>query len=176
MKVTYKDREFTSGYLMNVGYDSDKIEILDSQTKEVVNIGGDKKLLQLFVTYSFFDEADESEIRELESNLHKVKDIMSAWVIVPDEKYSTFFGDREIFKLGIDYKKEFLEMYGVELIDGNEVLQNLKAIFIITKEGTLFYRDTPKNLEDRFNLELFYTRLNNAFNCYSGISREEMGI
>jgi peroxiredoxin len=175
MKVKYKDREFTSGYLLDEGYDSDRVEILDLN-ENVVSIGGDRKILQLFVIYSFFNDKDEAEIKELESNLHKVKDILDAWIIVPDEQYKGFFEDREIFKLGIDYKKEFLDFYGVELTDSSEGLQNLKAIFIITKEGTLFYKDTPKNLEDSFNLELFYTRLNNAFNCYSGISREEMGI
>lgn|GEM_PF-3004168 len=171
MIVTYRDREFQTGDITDIGYGSEKIYILDRDRDEI-EIGGDKKIAQLFITFSSFSKQDLENIKEIDENLKNVKDILNSWLIIPNDDYLEFFKP-ENMQVGIDYKREFLDMYGVEII--NEDF-GAKSLFLITKEGTLFYKDTPKNLEDSFNLELFYINLNNALQCYSGITKEEMGI
>lgn len=177
MRVEYRGKIFDLD-VADIGYEADRVRVLDSYQREI-EIGGDTKEVQLFITLVDLSDNSIAKVKEIESNLKNVKDMMSAYLIVnrlPKERVAYLNNSLEIFKVVVDFEQEFGDMYGVLIEDGALKGEFVNSIFIVTKEGTLFFRDIPKNIEDEFDLNHFFFKLNSAFNCYTGISREEMGI
>jgi len=84
----------------------------------------------------------------------------------------------EIAKIQKDFKKinivfddfdEFKELYGTEIVTGSMAGDLCKSIFLISKDGAIFYIDILDDLEKSFDLERLQVELNKAYVTYTGV-------
>jgi hypothetical protein len=67
-----------------------------------------------------------------------------------------------------DKYKEFGTMYGTLIVSGSLEKELCKSVFIIGKDGAIYYENTLPNLEDDFDFEKLSIELNRAFSSYTG--------
>lgn len=151
---------------LDIGYASEKVTLKTKEgTSEV--IGGQNGATQLIVTAPFIDDSFISELKTLEASLpsggeHEV----TATLIVSRDTHDAPALER--FRFLIDSDEAFADWYGVRLsgdpLDG----ELTKALFIISKDGALFYDEFAKNLHDPFNAETALRKIYAAQECYTG--------
>ena len=64
---------------------------------------------------------------------------------------------------------EFGPMYGTKIVQGDLENKLAKALFLISKDGAIFYLEFLKNLEENFDLERLRVELNKAYITYTGV-------
>ena len=74
----------------------------------------------------------------------------------------------EKLELIYDSEEEFGAMYGTKIVSGNLKDKLTKALFLISKDGSIFYIDMPKDLDNPLNLERLRVELNKAYVTYTG--------
>jgi hypothetical protein len=60
-------------------------------------------------------------------------------------------------------------MYGTEIINGNLTNLLTKSLFLISKDGAVFYLDMPQDLDTPLDLERLQIELNKAYTTYTGV-------
>ena len=60
-------------------------------------------------------------------------------------------------------------MYGTKIVKGNIAPDLCKSLFLISKDGAIFYVDMPINIEKHFDLEQLASELNKAYAIYNGV-------
>lgn len=167
MNIEYKSETLEIEDLIELGYEAERVEVKNLKN-EVLEIGGYKKVTELFISLPFLSEENLTEIKEYDEDLKEIKDMVNAYLIV-DEKFDTKkLTSLSSFEVVIDYKKEFGDMYGLEILNGSLEGKLTKSLIIVSKDGTLFYEDIAKNVEDNFNIDTFLYKMNVALNCYTG--------
>lgn len=167
--VTYKGKELKLVEdIMDVGYMAESFDAKDINANEVhISRSDEKRGMSLFVSAPFCD-ADLSALDELLSHIEV--DINCYFIF---EKLN---GDVKEFAKGLkkfevleDAEDEFGEMYGVKITSDEFKGILAKALFLISKDGAVFYIDFLKDLEDSFNLERLRAELNRAYVTYTGV-------
>jgi peroxiredoxin len=74
----------------------------------------------------------------------------------------------EKFELIIDSEEEFGNMYGTKIVSGSLNDMLTKSLFLISKDGAIFYLELPEELEKPLNLERLQVELNKAYVSYTG--------
>jgi peroxiredoxin len=72
------------------------------------------------------------------------------------------------FQMIFDEEEEFGNMYGTKIIDKDLKNELAKSLFLISKDGAIFYLDFPQNLDKPFDLDRLAVELNKAFVTYNG--------
>jgi len=149
---------------LDIGYASEKVS-LKSADGTTHTVGGQNGRTQLIVTAPFIDDSFVTELESLGKSLPEGESVSATLVVA-----STIHEDPEVkgFRFLLDSDEEFADWYGVRLsgdpLDG----ELTKALFIISKDGALYYDEFAKNLHDRFNTEAAVRKLYAAQECYTG--------
>jgi peroxiredoxin len=151
---------------LDVGYASEKVTLKDINGTEHV-IGGQNGKTQLIVTAPFIDDSFVSELDAIEDALpsggeHEVV----AALVVAGEAHK----DPELkrFQYLLDSEGEFADWYGVRLSGDPCDGELTKALFVISKDGALFYDEFVPDLHDAFNAETAIRKIYAAQECYTG--------
>lgn len=151
---------------LDIGYASEKVTLF-TQEGTKTEIGGQTGKTQLIVTAPFIDDTFIEELKAIASELpeggeHEV----TATLIVANENHEN--PGLERFSFLIDTEDEFADWYGVRLSGAPCGGELTKALFVISKDGALFYDEFPKNLHDPFNAETLQRKIAAAQLCYTG--------
>ncbi len=151
---------------LDVGYASEKVTVKDAAGNEKV-IGGQNGKTQIIVTAPFIDARFAEELRGLSAMLPKGGEHeVTASVVVANEHHQD--PGIEGVDFCIDSDEGFGDWYGVRLADGPCEKELTKALFVISKDGALFYDEFVSNLHDGFNLDTLYRKVSAAQLCYTG--------
>jgi peroxiredoxin len=151
---------------VEVGYKSERVKVLFS-TNENITIGGynNTKKVVLIVNMPNIDGI-EKQIQKLDTYLKNIVVDIDCFLVMSNEK---------VFNLSLsklipvcDKYKEFGTMYGTLITSGTLENELCKALFIIGKDGAIYYENTLENLSDEFDLERLSIELNRAFGSYTG--------
>lgn len=156
---------------IDVGYMAENVEL---QT-----LAGDNFLVKrshsdgamtLLVSFPF--------VKEFEEQILKLDHFMSS-IQVPIFCYFVFSSDTDgledlqtklkKFEILKDSEDEFGPMYGTKFVDKELEDKLTKALFLISKDGAVFYLDMPQNLEDELKLDRLQVELNKAYVTYTGV-------
>ncbi len=74
----------------------------------------------------------------------------------------------EGWQFGIDTDKEFGDFYGMRIAQGDLGGELTKGLFIVSKDGALFYNEILNDLNESFSLEKALPKIAAAMNCYTG--------
>lgn len=151
---------------LDVGYASEKVT-LKNHSDETFSIGGQNGLTQLLISTPFIDDDFLIQLKEIDTllSLNALQGITKA-VIVANPKHSDPQMEGWIF--GADSDEAFGDYYGIRLAEGELGGEFAKALFVISKDGALFYTEIPGDLNEPFSLEKVLPKIAAATNCYTG--------
>lgn len=167
MKINYHNSTLTLEDMpLDVGYASEKVT-LKNHSGETFVIGGQNGFTQLILSAPFIDEALIAQLQEFDTllRLNALTGVSKAIVVAnPDHADPQIEG----WQFGIDTDEAFGDYYGVRLAKGELGGQFAKALFIVSKDGALFYSEIPDDLSTLFSLEKALSKIGAALNCYTG--------
>lgn len=156
---------------IDVGYMAENIEVttLEGKALEVKRSHQDSSMT---ILASFPNCEDfEREILALDTFLSHLQVIVHSYLIF-DTKSDTLESlakKLKTFKALIDSEREFGPMYGTEIASGSLEGKLTKSLFLISKDGAIFYLDMPKDLEKSIDLDRLQIELNKAYITYTGV-------
>lgn len=151
---------------LDIGYASERVE-LKNGSGEPFRIGGQNGATQLLISAPFIDDLLLSQLNEIDTllSLNAIKGITKALIVATD-KYP--LPALEEWLSGHDYDEAFGDCYGVRLAGGELGREFAKALFIISKDGAVFYHEILKDLNGTFGLDKALAKIVAAQSCYSG--------
>lgn len=151
---------------LDIGYASEKVE-LTTGTGKPLCIGGQNGMTQLIVTTPFVDDPLIAELQELDRllSLNALHGTAKTLVVATDRHHAP---DLEGWMFGIDGDEAFGDYYGIRLRPGELGGEFAKALFVISKDGALFYSDILSDLNGVFDTARAIVKIAAAHNCYTG--------
>jgi len=147
---------------LDIGYASECVE-LKNTAHESFRVGGQNGVTQLILTAPFIDDALIAQLGELDAllSLNALGAITKALVVATDKHDDPKL---EEWQFGIDAGEAFGDYYGVRL--NNSELS--KTLFVISKDGAVFYHEILNDLDSLFSLDKALVKIAAAQNCYTG--------
>jgi peroxiredoxin len=151
---------------LDIGYASEKVAVTDKNGQSS-QIGGQKGCTQLIVSAPFVDAAFNLELKKLSDAIEN-SPLMEATtsLVVANGQHDT--EETEGFGCFIDSDEGFGDWYGVRLKDGPLEGELTKALFVITKDGALYYDEIVSNLHTPFDVDKAISKIAAAQECYTG--------
>jgi peroxiredoxin len=151
---------------LDIGYASDKVT-LKNHSGETFTIGGQNGLTQLLISAPFIDDEFLAQLKEIDTllSLNALQGIGKTIVVANPEHADPRM---EGWMFGVDTAEEFGDYYGIRLAEGELGGEFAKALFVISKDGALFYNDIPQDLNEPFSLEKALPKIAAAGSCYTG--------
>ena len=151
---------------LDVGYASERVEVKSSDGT-CCSLGGQNGKTQLIVTTPFIDDAFVAELEAINAILPSGGEYeVTASIVVANDTHTA--PDLDKFDFYIDSKGEFGDWYSVRLVGEPCDGEFTKALFVISKDGALFYDEFAKNLHDTFNTDTLLRKITAAQLCYTG--------
>lgn len=147
---------------LDIGYASEKVD-LKNASGENFRIGGQNGATQLLISAPFIDEALTTQLQEIDTllSLNALGGITKALIVAND---THTLPTLEEWLSGYDYDEAFGDYYGVRL--SNKELA--KSLFIVSKDGAVFYHEILGNLNDPFSIDKALAKIVAANSCYTG--------
>lgn len=172
-KIIYKDELLAlCEDFIDVGYMAENIEVQDinGKTKEIKRSHPDKAMT-LLVSFTHVDSSSVNEIIKIDEFLSDIQVPIKCYMIFDKEyKAQNILKNRlKKFEIVLDSEDEFGSMYGTKLVSGSLKNKLTKSLFLIGKDGSVFYIDMPYDLCEELNLERLRVELNKAYLSYTGV-------
>lgn len=149
---------------LDIGYASEKVTLKTVEGADST-IGGQNGTTQLIVSAPFIDDTFIAELEAIDRALPDTEDVSATLVVAGDAHAAP---NLPHFRFLIDRDNEFADWYGVRISGAPLEGELTKALFVISKDGALFYDEFPKNLHDPFNAETAVRKIYAAQECYTG--------
>lgn len=151
---------------LDIGYASQKVTLTGGDNK-AYSLGGQNGKTQLIITTPFIDNAFKEELKSINTILaQENKEELNAAIVVANESHED--PKLDYFDFMIDTDDEFADWYGVTLTGEPCDGELTKALFLITRDGALFYDDIVSDLHEPFDLQTLERKILAAKNCYTG--------
>ena len=172
-KIIYKDEylslceDFT-----DVGYMAENIDVQDlAGAKVEIKRSHPDKSMSILV--SFPDDKDDfiKEILKIDEFLSDIQVPLNSYMIFDKNIDLQVLVKNRLkkFKIVLDIEDEFGNMYGTKLVSGSLKGKLTKSLFLISKDGAIFYLDMPNDLNKEFDLDRLRIELNKAYVSYTGV-------
>lgn len=171
-KVLYKNEEqILVDDFMDVGYMAENIVVL-SNCKEKIELqrSNADKSMSMFVSFPSVSDFENEILRldkfmsdiQVDINCYLFFDSYSATILQIEKKLN-------IFKVFFDEEEEYGNMYGTKIEEGTLEGRLAKALFLISKDGAVFYVDMPDVIEKSLDIDRLHVELNKAYIAYTGV-------
>ena len=132
-------------------------------------LGGHTGLTQVLVTLPGLDEMFVEALKTIEANVQPDPHV-TLWVIMASEdpRMDAVAGELSQFRFAIPADETFAQEYGVTLSGGPWEGAFAAALFLVSKEGTLFYSEIPQDFDKGFDLTHFAFQAGKAYHSYNG--------
>ncbi len=147
---------------LDIGYASERVD-LKNTLGEIYRVGGQNGSTQLLISVPFIDDALMTQLSELDTllSLNALGGITKALIVAND---THALPSLEEWLSGYDYDEAFGDYYGVRL--SNKELA--KSLFIISKDGAVFYHEILPDLDAPFSIDKTLAKIVAANSCYTG--------
>jgi peroxiredoxin len=151
---------------LDIGYASERIDLKKS-SGETFRIGGQNGATQLIIATPFIDEELLTQLREIDTllSLNALGGVTKGLVVATDKHHDPRL---EEWQFGFDGDEGFGDYYGVRLSPGELGGEFAKALFVISKDGALFYHEILSDLNGAFSLDKALVKIAAAQSCYTG--------
>jgi peroxiredoxin len=149
---------------LDIGYASEKVNLT---TKEGTSctLGGQDGTTQLIVCAPFIDDTFVAELETIGKALPEDEKFKASLVVA---KGAHADPELDRFAFLIDSDGEFADWYSTRLSGGPLDGELTKALFIISKDGAIFYNEYARNLHDPFDAETALRKIQAAQLTYTG--------
>jgi len=164
MFITYNGQKIELDEGVDIGYCIERTTIKTRSHGEIVIPA--RGITFVVISLPFINKSTMTELLELGREFEqRAIDGFEAILVLPDTESEI---EVPFFKIAHDNLGEFGAEFGVA-INCNGLNKKLsKALFVISRDNILFYKEVCKDLEDGFNLERFYMQIGKALNIYTG--------
>jgi len=166
-----KENELTEDFI-DIGYMAENIEVTDfyGNTKEIKR-SDEKGSMTLLISFPFVQNGFLEEILKLDKFMSNIQvDIHCYFIFSNKCPEKTVIKNRlEKFEIVYDNEEEFGNMYGTKIVSGELEDKLTKAMFLISKDGAIFYLDMPQDLSEAFDMDRLKVELNKAYVTYTGV-------
>ncbi len=169
--VTYLNEAFTLAEdAMEEGYMAQTIDVktpyLQQYTIQRSSLERTLTLLFSFPGYMF-----ENEILYIDEFLSHLQIPINCYLIFhePAKNDVTLQQHFKVLQPVYDMDDNFGTWYGTKITNGSLAGSLCKSLFLIGKDGSIFYIDIPSNMEEKLNLEKLRIALNKAYISYTGV-------
>jgi len=147
---------------LDVGYASERVDLKNS-AGETFRVGGQNGATQLLTSVPFIDDALIAQLHEIDTllSLNALGGITKALIVANDQHALPAL---EEWLVGYDYDEAFGDYYGIRL--SNKELA--KSLFIISKDGAVFYHEILDDLNAPFSFDKALVKISAAQSCYTG--------
>ncbi|MCV6609090.1 MAG: hypothetical protein OIF32_12830 [Campylobacterales bacterium] len=167
-KILYKDESLDlCEDFIDIGYMAENFEASDLSDNLVeVRRSHPDKSMSLFISFPNKEEF-RSEILKLDKFLSNLKVDVNCYLIFT--KKNNLVNELSSLVPIYDSEDEFGSMYGTKIQSGSLEGDLTKSLFLISKDGAVFYFDMPEELTKEINLERLQGELNRAYVSYTGV-------
>lgn len=167
MQITYNTSILRLEDLpLDVGYASEKVN-LKSSDGSLFSIGGQNGATQLLITAPYYDDALGQQLKEL-TDLIELNALSGTTKSLAFSKHRNDLPLLSEWMIGNDYDDGLGDYYGIRISSGELEGELAKALFIISKDGALFYSHVLDDLNKPFDIEKAVVKIAAAQNCYTG--------
>lgn len=168
-KVIYNNKEYELiDDFIDVGYMAENFEAQDIEGNEIeVRRSNPEKTMTIFVSAPFVDES----LSKLDELLSHIEVGLKCYFIFEksDASIVEFHKSLKKFEIVFDTCDEFGPMYGTKIVQGELEDKLAKALFLVSKDGAIFYIDFLSDEAGEFNLDRLRVELNKAYITYTGV-------
>lgn len=149
---------------LDEGYASEKIKAKDILGEEV-SFGGQNGKTQIIISTPYLNQDNFEEFNSIFQDKDlEIEDVEKYLILSSKEDVKVAF-DMPVI---IDNKEMFGDEFGVRISDAPLEGKLTKALFIISKDGAIFYEEIPSDLKTEFNVDKIYQKTMAALACYTG--------
>ncbi|QOY53167.1 hypothetical protein [Candidatus Sulfurimonas baltica] len=172
-KIIYKDELLAlCEDFIDVGYMAENIEVQDMNGKTIeIKRSHPDKAMTILVSFTHVDDSSIDEIIKIDEFLSDIQVPIKCYMIFDknNESQNILKNRLKKFEVVIDSEEEFGNMYGTKLVSGSLKDKLTKSLFLIGKDGSVFYINMPSDLCKELDLERLRVELNKAYLSYTGV-------
>ncbi len=129
------------------------------------------KDLTMTILFSVPNLEFEDEILQIDSFLSLLQVPVKSYLIFnhPLPEIEKLQERLKTLQVAYDTCDEFGIWYGMKIIDGSLARSLGKSLFLISRDGAVFYTDIPADMSEKINLERLHIALNKAYTIYTGV-------
>lgn len=151
---------------IDIGYASEPVEVVDAKG-EAITIGGMvRDTVQIVIALPNLSTPFAQMAQQIIDQIQAPEGIR-VWIVL-NRIGSESFAQSEWVKVVADTQGEFGGLYGVSIADGLLEGSLAPALFVISRDGAIFYREVPTQIPCGFNIERFNHEANRARHIYNG--------
>jgi len=170
-KVTYNDEVLSLiDDAMEEGYMAQSITV-STPYADKFTIQRSSKDISMTILFSVPNLEFEEDILQIDNFLSLLQVPIHSYLIFdrPSQGAQKLQKQLKIMQMAYDNYNEFGAWYGTKILDGSLADSLCKSLFLISKDGAVFYVDMPHDMSDKINLERLHIALNKAFTIYTGV-------
>ena len=171
--IKYKDETLQiCDDFIDVGYMAENIEVQDMQGRDIeIKRSYPDRSMSVLISFPHAKDQFLNEILKLDELLSKIKVELHAYIIFDKGYLIPPVLKNRLKKLELlkDAYEEFAGMYGTKIVSGTLKEKLTKSLFLISKDGAIFYMDMPQDLDKELDLERLGVELNKAYVSYTGV-------
>lgn len=172
-KIKYQNKEYEiCEDFIDVGYMAENFEASDCDGNLFeVKRSNPNRSMTLLISFPMLTQEFREEILELDTLLNALEVEVHCYLIFNEscEEILTLKDQLKKLTLVFDTEEEFGNMYGTKIISGDLNEKLTKSLFLISKDGSIFFIDMPKDITNKLNLERLRIELNKAYITYTGV-------
>jgi len=153
---------------MDIGYMAENFEATscNGESKAIAR-SNPERIMTLLISFPNA-KAFENEIGKIDAFMSRIQIDIHCYIVFASIEDCDFVKLQK-FETLIDHNEEFGGMYGVKIINGSLEGKLTKSLFLIGKDGSIFWLETPHDLSCELNLDRLQIELNRAYTSYSGV-------
>lgn len=166
-KIIYKNEQLELiDEFIDIGYMAENFDAVDLNGENYkVKRANENRNIQLFISFPNFEDFKE-EIIYFDEFLSGAQIDIFTYVIFA-KKFDISYTFKKLTPL-FDENDEFGELYGTKIVSGCFEDKLTKSLFLIGKDGAIYYIDMPQDLEKSLDIEKIRTALNKTYQTYTG--------
>lgn len=157
---------------IDVGYMAENVEVDDFYGKNIeIKRSHTDGSMTLLISFPDFSEQFMQELLKIDEFMSNIQVPIYCYFIFNKEiEDKTALKNRlKKFEIVFDTQDEFGNMYGTKLVSGVLEDKLTKSLFLISKDGAIFYLNTPSDLTKDLDLQRLQVELNKAYVTYTGV-------
>ncbi|MBN2825164.1 MAG: hypothetical protein JXQ76_07575 [Campylobacterales bacterium] len=153
---------------MDIGYMAENFEVTTTkgESKEIKR-SNSNRIMTLLVSFPNASEFEE-EIHKIDAFMSHIQIDIYCYMLFASQEDCTVDNLKK-FEIIFDSQEEFGGMYGTKIESGLLEGKLTKALFLIGKDGSIFWLELPQDLSKELDLDRLQVELNRAYVSYTGV-------
>lgn len=153
---------------IDIGYMAEDVEVIDCEGNDVLlKRSNPQRVIQLFLSVPSFEKIFLDDLIALDNFLSTANIDLKCFLFL--DKNTEIPHNFDAIKVYFDENDDFGNMYGTKIVRGTLQDRLTKSLFLIGKDGAIYFIDMPNDLSVPFNIERLRIEINKVYQSYTGV-------